>query len=233
MVRPIGPSGPRNGPGWPGDVHGVSAIHRTFVVCAIGLSAWAARAEDQSWLASSASVGVGGPWSLRLTHERRASGLDYAGGFLDNGSVSLQRRLGARGAIAAGYLRESAGRGIEDRFEVDVAAHGRLSARAELDVRLRLERRLFARASVPDAVRARLQLRLRSTARLGRVRVRPFASEEIFADSVSDRFSESRFIIGTGFPAGPHADWLVGYLRQDVRGRPTVHALSTGFDLRF
>jgi hypothetical protein len=211
----------------------MSAIQRTFVVCAIGLSAVTAHAEDQSWLSNSASVGLGGPWSLRLTHERRTTGLDYGGGFLDNGSLSLQRRLGTGVAVAVGYLRESARRGIEDRLELDAGIHRRLSDRLELDLRLRLERRQFARATAPDSTRARLQIRLRSKARLGRMQLRPFGSEEVFADSVSEQLSESRLIIGAGVPAGRHAEWLIGYLRQDVRGRATVHALNTGFDLRF
>jgi len=215
------------------DVRSVSRSRCVVVACALGLAAVPAGAEEQNWLTNSASLAVGGGWSLRLTHERRATGLEYGGGFLDNGSVSLLRRLGAGATVAVGYLRESARRGIEDRLEVDAGLHRRLSDGLDLDTRLRLERREFARVGVADGFRGRLQLRLRSRARIGRLKLRPFVSGEVFADAASQRVSENRLILGTTLPAGPHADWLIGYLRQDARGRPSVHALNTGLDLRF
>jgi uncharacterized protein DUF2490 len=100
----------------------------------------------------------------------------------------------------------------------------RLSTRLDLDARLRLERRAFTRAAVEDSLRARVLFRLRTRARLGRLAMRPFLSEEIFADTASERLTESRLILGTSLPAGPHADWLVGYLRQDAAVRPSTRS---------
>jgi Protein of unknown function (DUF2490) len=206
---------------------------------ALVLGSGAAMAEDQSWLANSATFGLGdGPWSLGIAQETRSYGLDYGDVYLQNVTVSMARKLPRNFSFSIGYRREEAEKSNFDLRENRLLLEGgwvhRLAPRWRFDVRMRNEIRTFESDREDDDVRIRFRFRLRTERKIGQLKVEPFVWTEIFETlGEPGAFERNRFGLGAAAKVRPNVSIDLHYLRQDTEGKETIHGFGTGVDLKF
>lgn len=206
---------------------------------ALLLGSGPARAEDQSWLANSATFGLGeGPWSLGIAQETRSYGLDYGDVYLQNATVSIGRKLPKDFSFRIGLRREEAEKTSFDLRENRLLLEGgwarRLAPRWRFDVRMRNEIRTFESDREDDDVRIRFRFRLRTERTIGQLEVEPFVWTEVFETlGEPGAFERNRFGLGAAVKVRPNVSIDLHYLRQDTEGKETIHGFGTGVDLKF
>ncbi len=197
----------------------------------------AGASDSQSWLDNNARITLSDNWRLRVTQEARFTELPYGNHFLWNFSLGVGRSLPANTSLSLAYKREVADLGpftiSENRYQIDFGWKRSFLRKSSFDTRLRSEYRTFEQSSVENRFRFRLRLRLKTSLSLGRLRLKPFIADELFADTRNDRLDRNRFSLGTYFVINSHLDILLGYLRQDTDHLGTVHSLLTGVSLNF
>jgi len=205
---------------------------------ALVIGAGPAAADDQSWLANSATVELGdGTWQLAISQELRAHGLDYGDVYLKNAAASLVRSLPRSFSFGIGYKREEAEKSTfdlrENRLLLDGGWKHKIAPNWRFDVRMRNEIRTFESDNADDDLRIRFRFRLRTERTIGTVQLEPFVWTEIF-ESLDETglFERNRFAIGSAVKVRPNFAVQLYYLRQDTEGSETIHAIGSGVSLK-
>jgi hypothetical protein len=82
-------------------------------------------------------------------------------------------------------------------------------------------------------LRLRFYTRLTANAKICDLKLKPFIAEEPFWDTKYDAFSQNRLYLGSTFPLSEKVEFVISYMRQDLKGKDTNHIIYTGFNLKF
>ena len=194
-------------------------------------------AEEQGWLIVKLGYGLGRSANAEFEHEVRSRAISYSGTFLRNVAFGVKWKLPRGFSFAPRYKRESeekpSGTEHENRFYLDGGWDHMFSDPWKLGLRARLARRLFDAPATKDRWRLRLRAQVSSKIEVAGRTLEPFAWSEVFGETDVDEFNRVRSSVGIAAPLGDRSKFSLGYLRQDTRGKDSIHALSTGLSFAF
>lgn len=193
-------------------------------------------ADDQGWLNNSLSLKMNSALRLKFTQEARHNELTFTDAYHGNWSSGIIWSISPKFTLGLVYLREttikSSGNIYENRFVLEGGWKSSISKKLNFDIRARGEMRVFEEDLTEDHLRLRLRLRLTASLPLGALTVRPFLAVEPFFHTGKGVFNSKRIYLGSIVPLSRQVDWIVSYIRQDNKGRETVHIANTGLDIK-
>jgi hypothetical protein len=194
-------------------------------------------AEGQGWFNNSLNMTINNKFSLILKSQIRAHDISFQDPFVHFLEAGAGYRLRENFYLAAYYRRqtsESEDHLInENRYILETGWKKKLNKSFSFDWRFRTERRSFEHNADVNHFRFRLYIRLTTNIKLGELNLKPFIAEEPFWDTKIDDFSQNRFYLGTAVPLSEKVEYVLSYLRQDLKNKKPNHILYTGFNLRF
>lgn len=194
-------------------------------------------AEGQGWLHNSLNLTIERHIYLTIKSQIRTHDVSFQDSFLYFLEGGLGYKLPENFFIAANYRRQTSKSGDrqvnENRYVLDAGWKANLNKTFSFDWRFRSEIRTFERGSDVNHVRLRLYARLTANIKIGYLKLKPFIAEEPFWDTKHDAFSQNRLYLGSTFPLGDKVDFVISYLRQDLKGKDTNHIIYAGFSLKF
>jgi len=194
-------------------------------------------ADGQGWINNSLSISLDARFSLLLTQETRFHEPTYMDPYLKNWQCGLSYKLPKNFYLAAMYKREHVQkpelRIAEDRVTFESGWKTGLSEAVSFDCRFRTEIRSYDQEVEQNHLRFRMRIRLRMEMNIGKMRLRPFIATEPFGDSKADTINRNRFYLGTGIILNNNFELTINYIRQDTRGKETLHILNSGVQLKF
>lgn len=214
--------------------HLVSAVALVllFLICGHYLLA-----EGQGWLNNSLNLAVDNEFSLIIKSQIRAHNTTFQDPFLYFLEGGIGYKLPKNFFLNALYRRQtskSADRQVnENRYVLETGWKTNLNKTFGFDWRFRWEIRRFEQDANVNHLCFRLYTRLTAKIKIGELNLKPFIADEPFYDTKYDAFSQNRFYLGSTFPLGDKVEYVLSYLRQDLKGKDTNHIIYTGFNLRF
>ncbi|MDH4217511.1 MAG: DUF2490 domain-containing protein [Candidatus Aminicenantes bacterium] len=195
------------------------------------------QAEGQGWFNNSLNVTINDDFYLIFKSQIRAHDVSFQDPFVYILESGVGYKLPKNFYLATFYRRQTsnaADRKInENRYALDAGWKTKLNKTISFDWRFRTEIRRFELNSDVNHFRFRLYLRLTANFKLGELRLKPFIAEEPFWDTKIHDFSQNRFYLGTAIPLSEKVEFVLSYLRQDLKNKEPNQILYTGFNLRF
>jgi hypothetical protein len=211
----------------------LSILLVAFILFA-GYSLWA---EGQGWFNNSLRLTIDDNFSLIIKSQIRTHDISFHDPFLNFIEGGIGYKLPKNFFLNALYRRqtsESAGRQVnENRFILETGWKTKIDKTLDFDWRFRTEMRTFEQDADLDHFCFRLYARLTAKIKIGDLDLKPFIAEEPFWDTKNDAFSQNRLYLGSIFPLGERVEFVLSYLRQDLKGKDTNHIIYTGFNLKF
>lgn len=194
-------------------------------------------AEGQGWLNNTLNLTMDNNFSLTIKSQIRTHNLTFQDPFLYFLEGGFEYKLPKNFYLNAFYRKQSSksvDRQInENRYVVETGWKTKLNKTFGFDWRFRSEIRQFEQDADMNHLRFRLYARLTANIKIGVLNLKPFLAEEPFWDTKNDAFSQNRFYLGSLFTLGENVDFVLSYLRQDLKDKDTNHIIYTGFDLKF
>ena len=194
-------------------------------------------AEGQGWLNNSLNLRVDDHFSLIIKSQIRAHNITFQDPFLYFLESGFNYKLPKDFYLNTLYRRQtskSKDRQVnENRYVLETGWKTALKKTFGFDWRFRTEIRTFEQDADANHLCFRLYARLTANIKIGELDLKPFVADEPFYDTKRDAFSQNRFYLGSTVPLSDKVEFVISYLRQDLKGRGTNHILNTGFNLRF
>ncbi len=194
-------------------------------------------AEAQGWFNNSLNITIDNKFSLVTKSQIRTHDISFQDPFVYILEGGVGYKLPKNFHLAAYYRRQTSKSGNlqvnENRFTLEAGWKKKLGKTLSFDWRFKTERRIFEQNADVNHFRFRLYVRFTVNVKLGELNLKPFIAEEPFWDTKSNAFNQNRFYLGTAVPLSEKVEFILGYLRQDLRSRAPNHILYTGFNLRF
>lgn len=207
------------------------------ILCGAFFPGWLYPSDGQGWINNSLSISLDARFSLLFTQETRFNEPTFMDPYLKNWQGGLSYKLPHNLYLAAMYKREhvqkSEIRIAEDRVTFESGWKTGLSEAVNLDCRFRTEIRSYDQDVEQNHLRFRMRFRLRTEMNIGKMRLRPFIATEPFGDSKTGAINRNRFYLGTGIVLNNNFELTINYIRQDTRGKETLHILNSGVQLKF
>jgi hypothetical protein len=194
-------------------------------------------AEGQGWFNNSLNMTINNKFSLMLKSQIRTHDISFQDPFVYILEGGVGYKLPKNFYLATYYRRQTSepvNRQVsENRYTLEAGWKTKINNILSFDWRFRTERRSFEQNTDVNHFRFRLYIRLTINIRLGEVNLKPFIAEEPFWDTKVDAFSQNRFYLGTAVPLSERVEFILSYLRQDLKAKNPNHILYTGFSLKF
>jgi hypothetical protein len=195
------------------------------------------KAEGQGWFSNSLNLTVNSKFSLTLKSQIRSHNITFQDPFVYFLESGADYKLPKDFRIGAFYRRQTSGPSNllvhENRYILVVGWRKTLNQNLSFEGRFRTERRSFEQNTDVNHFRFRLYIRFTMNVKLGELKLKPFVAEEPFWDTKVDAFSQNRFYLGTVIPLSEKVEFVLSYLKQDLKNKESNHVLYTGFNLRF
>ena len=195
------------------------------------------QAEGQGWFNNSLNVTINDDFYLMFRSQIRAHDVSFQDPFVYILESGLGYKLPKNFYLATFYRRQTSKTADhqinENRYALDAGWKTKLNKVFSFDWRFRTEIRRFEQNSDVNHFRFRPYLRLTAAFKLGELKLKPFIAEEPFWDTKIDDFSQNRFYLGTAILLSEKVEFVLSYLRQDLKKKEPNHVLYTGFNLRF
>jgi hypothetical protein len=208
-----------------------------FVVIFILLMSEKIQAEGQGWFSNSLNLTINNEFSLILKSQIRSHNISFQDPFVYFLEGGAGYKLSTNFYLATYYRRQTAESEDhlvnENRYILETGWKKKLNRSFSFDWRFRTERRSFEHNEDVNHFRFRLYIRFTTNIKLGTLKLKPFVAEEPFWDTKIDDFSQNRFYLGTVVPLSEKVEYVLSYLRQDLKNKKPNHILYTGFNLRF
>ena len=194
-------------------------------------------AEGQGWFNNSLNMTINNKFSLMLKSQIRTHDISFQDPFVYILEGGVGYKLPKNFYLATFYRRQTSKTADhqinENRYALDAGWKTKLNKVFSFDWRFRTEIRRFEQNSDVNHFRFRPYLRLTATVKLGELKLKPFIAEEPLWDTKIDDFSQNRFYLGTAILLSEKVEFVLSYLRQDLKTKEPNHILYTGFNLRF
>lgn len=194
-------------------------------------------AEGQGWFNNSLGLTINDKFSLVLKGQIRTHDISFQDPFVFILEGGAGYKLHKNFHLAAFYRRQTSNSGNrqvnENRFVLETGWKTQIRKTLFFDWRFRAEKRSFEQNADANHFRFRLYVRFTVNVTLGELNLKPFIAEEPFWDTKVDAFSQNRFYFGTTIPLTGKVDFLLSYLRQDLKAKDPNHIVYTGFSLKF
>lgn len=191
--------------------------------------------EDQGWINNEIKFNVNENWDLALSNEGRFNEITYQNLYLRNWQAGVLYSLPKNLYIGFRYKRETSDETLfvlsENRFTLETGWKKRIGEKLNFELRLRTEIRDFEKELSADHLRFRFRIRFTTSLKIGDLHIKPFIATEPFSDTLSDEIFRNRFYLGTAFVLSEKIDLIINYIRQDTKGRETIHILNSGFNI--
>jgi hypothetical protein len=201
------------------------------------VSSTALLAEGQGWFNNSLSLTIDENFYMMVKSQIRSHDISFQDPFVYILEGSLGYKLPKSFFIAANYRRQTSRskdhQVNENRYFLDVGWKTKLNKTFGFDWRVRTEIRQFEQQSDVNHFRFRLYVRLTANIKIAGLNMKPFIAEEPFWDTKYDAFSQNRIYLGSIVPLGEKLEFVLSYLRQDLKYKEPNHILYTGFNLKF
>jgi len=208
-----------------------------FVAIFILLLSIKVHAEGQGWFSNSLNMTINNEFSLILKSQIRTHDISFQDPFVYLLEGGAGYKLPKNFHIAAFYRRQGSESNHhqvhENRYTLEAGWKTKLKKTLSFDGRFRTERRSFEQNADVNHFRFRLHIRLTANIKLGELKLKPFVAEEPFWDTKVDGFSQNRFYLGTAILLSKKVEYVLSYLRQDLKNKEPNHIFYTGFNLRF
>ena len=214
-------------------------LKTVFLFPAIFFIFWSSGRCDssQAWLNNSATFTISSKLSLKLSHETRNFDITYSDPYLKNFAGGIVYHFPKNFYFSTVYKREHVE--IQDivynenRIQLEAGWKTKLAEKLDFDIYFRTEIREFEEKFPEDHLRFRLRLRLKTELNIGKLKLRPFIANETFGKSKIYTVQKNRFFIGTLIPLSEHVAFRISYLWLSAQGADSIHALHSGFELKF
>jgi hypothetical protein len=194
-------------------------------------------AEGQGWFNNSLNLTINNKFSLMLKSQIRTHNISFQDPFVYILEGGAGYKLPKNFHLATYFRRQTSESGnrqvYENRYTLETGWKTKLNKTFSFDWRFRTERRSFEQNADVNHFRFRLYIRFTVNVKLGELKLKPFVVEEPFWDTKVDAFSQNRFYLGTAVPLNEKVEFILSYLRQDLKNKEPNHVLFTGFNLRF
>lgn len=123
----------------------------------------------------------------------------------------------------------------ENRVYMQGGRKQRLAERLMFDTRGRIEYRSFREPILDDYFRFRIRFKLVFDAQIASVKLKPYISDELFADDREgsrEFLKRSRILGGVTIPFGEHAEFEASYMLENDRDTTPLTALVTGIQIK-
>ncbi len=218
-------------------IHGCRFILLLYMVTIFLLLSIEAHAEGQGWFNNSLNMTIDNKFSFMIKSQIRTHDISFQDPFVYVLEGGADYKLQKNFHLAAYYRRQTSDSGNhqvnENRYTLEVGWKKKLSKILSFDWRFRTERRSFEQNADVNHFRFRLYIRFTANVKLGELNLKPFIAEEPFWDTKVDAFSQNRFYLGTVVPLSEKVEFILSYLRQDLKAKDSNHILYTGFNLKF
>jgi hypothetical protein len=208
-----------------------------FLVLSILFSSHTLQAEGQGWLNNTLNLTINNNFYLILKSQIRTHDISFQDSFLYFLEGGIGYKLPKNFFIAANYRRQTTKSGLrqvnENRYILDAGWKTNLNKTFSFDWRFRSEIRTFEQDADVNHSRFRLYGRLTAKVKIGELNLKPFIAEEPFWDTKYDALSQNRLYLGTIIPLNEKVEFVLSYLRQDLKNKDTNHIIYTGFNLKF
>lgn len=211
-----------------------------FLVFLGALLLWLNRpiqAEGQGWLDNSLNLTVDQNFDLTFKSQIRCHDISFQDPFVYVLEGGVGRKLQNNFHLAVIYRRQTSKTNTsqisENRYSLEAGWVKKLPKSFSFDWRFRSEIRTSEQDLDVNHFRFRLRLRLKTNIQVGNLKLKPFIAEELFWDTKTDNFSQNRFFLGTNVPLSEKVEFIVSYLRQDLKTKEPNHILYSGFSLIF
>jgi hypothetical protein len=208
-----------------------------FLVLILLFSNHSLLAEGQGWFNNVLNLTIDKDFYLMVKSQIRTHDISFQDPFVYLLEGGLGYKLPKNFFIAANYRRQtskSADRQVnENRYILDAGWKTNLNKTFGFDWRFRSEIRTFEQDADVNHFRFRLYARLTTKLKIGDLNLKPFIAEEPFWDTKYDAFSQNRLYLGTTVPLSDKVEFVLSYLRQDLKDKDTNHIIYTGFNLKF
>ncbi len=208
-----------------------------FLVMSVLFSGLPLLAEGQGWFNNTLNLTIDKDFSLMVKSQIRAHDISFQDPFVYVFEGGIGYKLPKNFFVAANYRRQTSKSGLrqvnENRFMLDAGWKTKLNKTFGFDWRFRSEIRQFEKDADVDHLRFRLYIRFTANLKIGELNLKPFIAEEPFWDTKYDAFSQNRFYLGSAVPLSDKVEFVLSYLRQDLKDKDTNHIIFTGFNLKF
>ena len=195
---------------------------------------------DQMRLKNAISIDRGEATIITFTQESRFSSFT-----LLNDHYLAAYMLAVTYALPSSYYSTFGFRRQDTEFEAFTSHENRvymqggrkqqLAERLRLDARGRIEYRRFREPILDDYFRFRIRFKLVVDARIAGAKLKPFISDELFADDRAgsrEFLKRSRVIAGLTAAIGEHAGFTVSYMMDNDRHTRPLTALIAGIQIK-
>jgi len=194
-------------------------------------------AEGQGWFNNALNLTIDKDFYLTVKSQTRSHDISFQDPFVYILEGGLGCKLPKSFFIAVNYRRQtskSKDRQIdENRLILDAGWKTKINKTFNFDWRFRSDIRRFEQGTDVNHLRFRLYIRLTANIKIGELNLKPFIAEEPFWDTKYEAFSQNRLYLGSSVPLGEKVEFVISYLRQDLKDKDTNHIIYTGFNLKF
>jgi hypothetical protein len=192
---------------------------------------------SQAWLTNTATFSLSSRLDLKIAQHGRFLDITYSHPYLKNIQGGIVFKLPKNFYFATIYRRDHVE--IQDmvynenRFTLEAGWKTKIAKKLDFDIRFRTEIREFEETLPEDHLRFRLQLRLRTVLRIGKLELKPFIANETFGKTKIYTVQTNRFYIGAMIPLSEHVEFGLSYIWLSTRNMESIHILHSGFELKF
>jgi len=198
---------------------------------------------SQAWLTNAATFSLSSCFDLKIAQHCRFLDITYSHPYLKNIQAGIVFKFPKNFYFATIYRRDHVE--IQDQVEIQDIIYNEnrftleggwkteIAKKLDFDIRLRMEIREFEEALPEDHLRFRLQLRLRTVLRIGKLELKPFIANETFGKTKIYTVQTNRFYIGAMIPLSEHVEFGLSYIWLSTRNMESIHILHSGFELKF
>jgi len=192
---------------------------------------------SQAWLTNSGTFSLSSRLDLKIVQHGRFLDITYSDPYLKNIQGGIVFKFPKNFYFATMYRRDHVDTQDtiynENRFTLEGGWKTGITEKLDFDIRFRTEIREFEEALPEDHLRFRLQLRLKTTLSIGKLKLKPYIANETFGKTKIYTVQNNRFYAGTMIPLSEHVEFGLSYIWLSTRNAESIHILHSGFELKF